>query len=156
MSTLLSENFTLEELIFSENARRLNIDNSPTPELLEHAKLYLVPGLEKIRALIKSPIKVTSGYRSPALNRVTPGSASNSQHSKFEAADIVSPKFGSVVDLAKIIIDSKKINFDQLIYEYDSWVHISFSDRNRGEILTKRSNERYKVGIILKNGTRIL
>lgn len=155
MSTKLSEHFTLEELIFSVTAARENIDNLPLPDQVNHAKLYLVPGLEQIRTLLGKPLHINSGYRSIALNAATPGSSNTSQHTKFEAADITSPEFGDPISIAKAIIASNII-FDQLIYEYTSWVHISFSEKPRKIIMTKRTGKPYEPGIVLASGRRIL
>lgn len=152
--TKLSEHFTLEELTSSDTADRLGIDNSPTLLEIEHAKQYLVPGLEQLRELFKKPIVINSGFRSKALNKAVPGSSDTSQHTKFEAADIRCPEFGNILSLAKAIIASD-IKFDQLIYEYGSWIHISFSAKPRRSVLTKWSGQPYKTGLWTQDGKRI-
>lgn len=154
MSTKLSDHFTLEELIASDTADRLGIKNEPTLLEIEHAKQFLIPGLEEIRQLFGKPVIITSGFRSKELNKVTPGSSDTSQHTKFEAADIRCPEFGNILSLAKAIIASD-IKFDQLIYEYGSWVHVSFSAKPRRSVLTKWSGQPYKTGIWSEDGKRI-
>ena len=148
MSILLSEHFTLEELIFSETASRKGIDNTPSEALVEHAKLYLVPGLERIRIFLGQPLHINSGYRSPELNAIVPGSSDTSQHTKFEAGDLTCKAF-SPYDLARILINNQSIiKYDQLIYEYKSWVHVSFSSSPRGSVLTKNTGTPYQTGLI--------
>ena len=95
MTTQLSPHFTLEELTFSETASRLGIDNTPSDELIEHAKQYLVPGLERVRVFLDQPIHVNSGYRSVELNAAVPGSSNTSQHTKFEAGDLTCQDYGT-------------------------------------------------------------
>lgn len=80
--------------------------------------------LDPLRAELDRPIVVSSGYRSPALNRAVHGSAS-SQHCKGEAADIIVPGL-SVDEVVKAIRESG-LPYDQLINEFGGWVHVSFS-----------------------------
>ena len=86
-----------------------------------------------------------------ALNISVPGSSSTSQHCKFEAADFTSPGFGSVLDVAKKIMYSD-IKFDQLIYEYGSWIHLSFSGSPRRKVLSKYKGTSYLSGLVDKEG----
>ena len=147
--TQLSEHFSLEELTFSETASRLGIDNTPTQDLIDHAKLYLIPGLERVRTLLNLPVKINSGYRSISLNENVPGSSNTSQHTRFEAADITCPQFGSPMQIAKLLIENKDIIlFDQIILEYNSWCHISFFVTNRFSVLTKKTGTPYMNGLI--------
>ena len=138
----LSTHFSLSEFVTSQTAARRGIDNTPPPEVI--AALHRTAlGLEMVRGLILSPIHITSGYRSPALNKVI-GGARNSQHTRGEAADIVAPRFGTPADLVKIIVSHPEIAFDQCILEFDSWCHISFTDKPRRQAL-----------IIDRTGTRV-
>lgn len=149
--TQLSTHFTLDELVRSDTAARLGIDNSPSTKQLEHAKAYLIPGLEQVRELLGKPMLISSGFRSENLNIAVPGSSSTSQHCKFEAADFTCPGFGSVLDVAKKIRYST-IKFDQIIYEYGAWVHISFSKNPRGVVLSKHRGTKYLSGLVGKDG----
>ena len=149
MTTKLSPYFTLEELTHSDTAVRLGITNLPTVLEIEHAKRYLIPGLDRVRILLGTPIHINSGFRSKRLNDVTPGSSDTSQHTKFEAADITSKDYGSPYTIAKALLENKDlIKFDQIIYEYKSWVHISFSRYPRGIITTKNTGSPYMQGLI--------
>lgn len=139
----LSEHFTLEELTHSDLAARNGWDNSPgmlaSSNLPRLAKL-----LEKIRKVVCKPITITSGYRSLTLNRALK-SADTSQHILGCAADIKVQ--GMTPDeLVKAIIQSD-IQFDQMIREFDSWVHISVT--NKAE-----DTPRNQILVIDKQGTR--
>ena len=130
--TLLSRHFALEELTFSQTAGRKGIDNKPSLEVIAHLT-RLAYCMEQVRALLGGPIRITSGYRSPALNAAIGGSK-NSAHMSGFAADFVCPSFGSPIEIVKAIAVSN-INFDQCIQE-GTWVHISFDPAMRREVLT--------------------
>lgn len=138
----LSKNFTLEEFTSSQTASRLDLDNNPTPQVLD-ALTYTAQKLEQVRALLGTPIIISSGYRSPKVNAAVKG-ASNSQHLLGEAVDFTSPAFGTPKQIVKKIITSG-IEYDQVIQEYDSWVHISF----------KKLAMRKQALVIDKLGTRV-
>lgn len=135
----LTEHFTLEELTVSETAARKGLDNHPNSDIItELTKLALF--LENVRILVGKPIQVNSGYRSPEVN-ASVGGSKTSQHCKGQAADI-RIKGMSPDDVMKALIKSD-LPFDQLIREYDSWTHVSISDKPRRQAL-----------IIDKSGTR--
>lgn len=129
----LSKNFTLDEFTVSQTASRNGISNKPTEEVLERL-VNTAESMEKVRKLLGYPINISSGYRSPELNKAVKGAAT-SQHLTGEACDFTCPKFGTprqIVDK----IQKSAIDFDQLILEWDSWVHISFKrGGNRKQVL---------------------
>lgn len=129
-------NFTWAELLHSQTATRQRLDNNPSSEARRNIEQFLAPGLQRVRELLKRPVVVSSGYRSPAVNRAV-GGAANSQHMQGLAADIVAPAFGTPLEVAReIAANGDVIRFDQLIMEGGQWVHISFSPKPRGEVLT--------------------
>lgn len=139
----LSPHFTLKELTQSEVAERQGLDNTPD----EKAKANLVRlarMLEDVRRILGRPIMINSAYRSPAVNKAI-GSKPTSQHCIGCAADIRVPGL-TPNDIVKQIIKTN-IEYDQLIREFDAWVHISipnnFADKPRRQVL-----------IIDKSGTR--
>jgi hypothetical protein len=133
----LSEHFTLAELTPSSTAKRLGIKNEPTPAHLECLKGLATNVLDKVREHFDKPIWVSSGYRSKALNDVTPGSSATSQHCSGEAADLDQDGRGTGVS-NKMVFDYIKdhLTFDQLIYEYGTdanpdWVHVSWESTGK-------------------------
>ena len=118
----LSAHFTLEELIFSQTATRLGIDNTPTPEVIANLRRLAQTLLEPVRQMIGVPLIVTSGYRSLLLNDKI-GGAANSYHIRGCAADCVAPSFGTPYDLAERIVVAE-LPFDKLILEFGRWVHV--------------------------------
>lgn len=136
----LSEHFSLSELAVSETAARKCIDNTPTPETTCRLLHLCTNTLEPIRNLF-GPVIVTSGYRSKELNQSIGGSP-NSQHCHGEAADIILPHQDNLFQVAQLIANSG-IEFDQLIYEFDKWIHVSHTERtkNRREVLSAYKDE---------------
>ena len=144
--TLLSRHFALEELTFSQTAGRKGIDNKPSLEVIAHLT-RLAYCMEQVRALLGGPIRISSGYRSPALNAAI-GGAKNSAHMSGFAADFVCPSFGSPIEIVKAIAASS-IKFDQCIQE-GSWIHISFDPDMRRQVLTadfSTGTPRYTEGV---------
>ena len=133
----LSENFTLEELTHSQTATRHGIDNRPDDAMLQQLK-KLAENLEGVRRAVGTSIHVSSAYRCPLLNKAV-GSSPSSQHVKGEAADITAPRLGSPKELIRAIVRGGVV-FDQCILEFNSWVHISFSDNPRRQLLVIDAN----------------
>lgn len=138
----LSPHFTLEELVFSQTAERLGIDNSPTAEVIANLARLCEEVLEPTRQMIGAPIWVTSGYRSAALNRAV-GGAQFSAHMEGRAADIVAPAFGTPYELAERMAVAR-IEFDKLILEFGRWVHVQIPAQGRARrlLLTARKDGR--------------
>lgn len=130
----LTPHFTLAELTASETAERRGINNAPDP-LAAKNLFRLAELLEQVRALLGAkPIRISSGYRSVALNKAV-GGASNSDHLIGMAADFTCPDFGDPLKICRAIAGSG-IKFGQLIWE-GTWVHISAADgTNDGQVLT--------------------
>ena len=122
----LTKNFTLEELTRSDTAAKRGIRNVPDNEAIGNLRNLCERALQPVRDVYGRAVRVTSGYRSPELNRAV-GGASASQHVKGEAADITIEGV-SARDLYNKII-ALGIEFDQLIL-YSDFVHIS-RKRNR-------------------------
>jgi uncharacterized protein YcbK (DUF882 family) len=117
----LSPNFTLDELTASQTAARKGLDN--TPNATEVANLVRVAALlEEVRALVKKPITVNSGFRSKQVNDAV-GSRDTSQHRIGCAADIRVPGM-TPREVVEACIKAN-IGYDQIIEEFGSWTHIS-------------------------------
>ena len=132
----LSRFFTLPELTFSNTATAKGIANQPGDTELDHLRALCMAVLDPLRASLGQAIKVTSGYRSPELNRLI--GAAKSQHQEGKAADLQAPGMPTL-ELFKSVI-RQALPFDQVIYEPKSetskWVHVSHDAvANRGQIL---------------------
>ena len=132
---MLSEHFSLDEFTASQEATRHGINNKPSEKVVENLRM-LAALLEQVRELLGgNSIRISSGYRSLALNRHI-GSNDTSAHIRGWAADFTCPSFGTPIDVAKKIAESN-LKFDQLIFE-GTWVHISCDPQNRRQLLTAR------------------
>jgi hypothetical protein len=120
----LSEHFSLIEFTRSQTASRHGINNTPNEEQLENLKT-LAKGLEDVRTkLDNNPINISSGFRCQDLNDCL-GSKRTSRHLFGLAADFTCDRYDDVTSVFSVLADSS-IGFDQLILEYDSWIHIAF------------------------------
>lgn len=151
----LTEHFTLEEMIYSDTAKRLKINNEPPmvhQGTLKHTCAWL---LEPLRALLNVKyvgrlingktisrviLKITSGYRCEELNQKV-GGAKGSQHVSGEAADleavfIFTDGSKQVLNYMALFADIKQfvndglLSVDQCIQEKSGsivWVHVSYS-----------------------------
>ena len=121
--TRLTPHFTLEEFTFSQTAARKGIDNTPHEGILDNL-CVLANGMEDVRNLLNAPRHVSSGYRCPALNDAL-GSKRTSQHVQGLACDFTANAYGSP-DIIFADIITSDIPYDQVILEFDRWIHISF------------------------------
>ena len=134
--------FTINEMCVSGSHQNLVVIPEKGTSIYNNLT-YLIDRLDKIREKWGGPIIVTSGYRSPALNKAVSGSKS-SAHLTGMAADM-HPKSGNIMALAALIA-TMEMEFDQLILEKITvkngeivgcqWLHIGFSrTKNRNQIL---------------------
>ena len=124
--------FTNNELTDSETAKRLRIKNEPTKE--QWINLFAIRDnvLNPLREKFGKPIRITSGFRSPELNKSV-GGKPTSQHTKGEAVDITAVNKADNKELFELC---KTLDFDQLIDESNlTWIHISYKLPNRKQIL---------------------
>jgi hypothetical protein len=139
----LSKNLTLAEVTRSESAKRNGISNMPTAEHIENFKKLAEKVFQPIRDHFAVPIRISSGYRSAALNKAIGGSLS-SQHCSGEAIDI--DMDGTSITNAQVFNFIKdNLEFDQLIWEFGTdknpdWVHVSYetTGKQRKQILVAK------------------
>jgi len=128
----ITDHFTWEEMTSSQTAVRKGLDNDPGEQERSNIEWVCKKVLEPIR-YHKGPVIVTSGYRSPEVNRLIGGS-STSQHCKGQAADIIVP--GETIEGLFKWIMATELPYDQVIQEFGRWVHISYSrDQTRKQAL---------------------
>ena len=118
----ISDHFTLSEMACKDG----------TDKVLYSTEL--MNKLEQLRAYGGFTISVNSGYRSPAYNKKI-GGATNSQHTKGTAADIVVKKNGKPVSGKLICCLCQTLGFRGVAYISESAVHVDMrsSGRYRGD-----------------------
>ena len=129
MDRQVSLNFSLREFIYSDTAIRLQIDNTPTDEVLVNLQNVCQFILEPVRNYFNKPITITSGYRSSELCKAI-GSSVTSQHTKGEAVDF------EILGIHNKEVSDWIVNhldYDQCILEFwkpeepnSGWVHCSY------------------------------
>ena len=149
----ISEHITYAEAIHSNTAKRKGIDNTPSPSHVEAMRITAEKIFEPLREWAGGPIKISSMFRSPALNEAIKGSSS-SQHIKGQAMDL-DDVYGYKTNSEMYHWIKDNLNFDQLIWEFGTdtnpnWIHVSYvSDqynRNRCLKAYKESGKtKYKV-----------
>jgi hypothetical protein len=154
--TMLTNNFSLHEMIKSETASRRDMDNYlHSDEVIQNLTTLCEQVLQPLRDAYGIGIKVNSGYRSPDVNAAVGGSRT-SDHCKGQAADIEIPGVANA-DLAQYIADN--FDYTQLILEFytqgipdSGWVHVSYDVNNlKKQVMTAvRQNGRtvYLQGLV--------
>lgn len=139
--TRLSNHFTLEEATVSETAARNGISNAPNKFQLGNM-LVAASKLELLRESLNKSIIVTSWLRTKELNALIPGSSNTSAHTLGWAIDC---HVSGMTSLELCIYASKLLpEYDQIIHEYGSWMHISFDPKSRKQNLTIFKNTKGK------------
>jgi hypothetical protein len=125
----LSANFSLAELT-KTNVRQF--DNTPSMQVIDNLQVLVDNVLQPIRNKF-GLVTVTSGYRSPEVNKAIGGSAT-SDHCFGFAADFEVAGVDNK-ELARWVADNLK--FKQLILEFytkgvpdSGWVHVSYDKTN--------------------------
>lgn len=147
----LSPHFTLEEFTTSQTATRHSIPNVPPAVIVDELARLCETILEPLREMLGRPIHISSGYRSPVLNRLV-GGAPDSAHLYGRAADIIVPPMPPL-DVCRAIAEST-LPFDQVIHEGGAWTHAAIAApqaKPRRELLTayfsRNSGARYVAGL---------
>lgn len=127
--TALTPHFALSEFTDSQTAARKGLNNVPaygTPELANLERTAQV--MEEVRTILgDKPILISSGYRSPAVNSAVGGSRT-SAHMSGLAVDFTCPGFGTPLQICKALEPHmRKLGIDQLIHEYNQWVHLGLT-----------------------------
>lgn len=122
---MISKHISYEEAIHSDRAIKLGLDNTPEEKHITCMRIVAEYCFEPIREWWGKPLKITSFYRSDAVNKANNGKPT-SQHCKGEAIDFTT---GNKEDNKKIFDWAKaNLKFDQLIWENNGdWIHISYS-----------------------------
>ena len=137
----ITKNFKLEEFAKSETAQRKGINNSIPAELIPNIKALCENVLQPLRDAVGVPVKISSGYRCPALNKAVKGSAT-SQHMKGEAADIVIPDKKTGLQWFEWM--RTHLTYNQLIWETNSrggsWIHVGYkrTGKNKMQVLSMK------------------
>lgn len=130
----LTKNFTLEEMSHSNTAKAKGLENKPNPKQIEELRKLCINLLQPLRDIYGEPLIISSGFRSPIVNKVV-GGVANSQHMEGQASDV------TVKDPRKLLATllNSGLDFDQAILYQDgrnNFLHLSYkSGHNRKQVL---------------------
>ena len=135
----ISKYISYLEATTSQTATRNKIDNTPTELELLNMQLVAIRVFDVVRTHFAKPMRVSSFFRSLALNKAVGGSKT-SQHVKGQAIDIQGTNGLTNKQIFDYIKDN--LDFDQLIWEFGTksnpaWVHVSYvsKEKNRKQVL---------------------
>lgn len=153
MTEFLSPSFLLSQFTHSDTATRKGIDNRIEPDSEEafYLKRLCLTILEPVVSKF-GRIHITSGYRSPELNKVL-GGAKESYHMKGMAVDFTVPGV-SALEVCKFI-KLQGLEYDELIHEHGRWIHVACAETAghplREELTAYRASQgsstQYKQGL---------
>lgn len=121
----LTENFTLNEMVYSVTAQANKIDNRPSVQVIENLRQLCINVLQPLRDYLGCPVKITSGFRCATLNKKI-GGVANSGHLMGFCADFIVPN-RNLHDVFLYI--KNNLPYQQVLFEYnktDKWIHVDY------------------------------
>lgn len=145
------KHFELDEFVRSATAEQCGLDNTPTFEVVDRLGTLVERVLDPLREAWGSAIRVSSGYRSRALNAAVGGSAT-SAHLSGWAADLQPADPGEIDEFIAFVAGWCKATgtaYDQIIDERSKssgarWCHFGLyaqDGRQRGEFKAMTKND---------------
>jgi hypothetical protein len=141
MFSKVSPNFTLRELLVTGTG----LDNVPDALAVAHLTLLAHLVLEPWRELV-GPLRVTSGFRSKAVNTAIRGAA-NSDHMLGRAADVQPVATALTAAWGELLRILPELPVDQAIVyarpRGQGWIHVSWRMAPRRQVLVSPANGAY-------------
>lgn len=127
----LAPNFTVGEALISRTADERGISNVPVSFSHLRNLIWTAGKMQEIRGYLDhNPVRVTSWYRNPEVNRLV-GGTSTSSHLTGLAVDFDCAGFGTPREVCKqLILFKRALQYDQLILEAlptHTIIHIGFA-----------------------------
>jgi hypothetical protein len=143
----VTKHVSYSEIVNSATAKRLGIENIPSPEQYANIKLLCKNIFEPTREELKVAIYISSCFRSTKLNKALKG-AKGSQHMADNGAamDLDADRYGKTTNAKIFHYIKDNLDFDQLIWEFGdgtnpAWVHVSYKNKNnRKQVLVAYKN----------------
>lgn len=136
MKDMISRDFSWDEMVYSRIAVENGLCNNPPAEVVNAMKQLVKRLLQPLRIAYARPIVITSGYRSPEVNRLV-GGVLSSQHVKGEAVDCFVPDLEVLLEIVRFC----KLPFDQaILYRKKKFLHLSLRAKgtNRYQIIINK------------------
>jgi hypothetical protein len=145
---LLTPDFNLNEFTVSQTAERFGYNNTPDNQAILNLKELCVHVLQPFREIIGVPVFISSGYRCPSANAII-GGYYHSQHLEGKAADFLTPSCQLSASFNTIL---KNLPFDQLIFEFGKWIHVSYNgtENRKQAMISRRVSEKVVYELVYK------
>lgn len=128
MKEKITTHFTIAEFEHSDTATIHEIENKIPKDLYQNILYGCEKILEPAREKLGKPIRITSGYRCPQLNKLV-GGAANSYHMKGMAADLHVECFEHAAELFQKFRANQFV--DLCLFEHarngTCWLHVQWS-----------------------------
>ena len=138
----LSDNFTLNEFVRSQIAEANGIDNKPNSSQLKNIEQLSIQVLQPLRNLLNRKIFISSGFRNAKVNSLA-GGVKTSHHlcnDLYAAADINAEGMTPRELFDFIRQNQHQIPFEQVINEFNRWVHISYRRGKHETLIASKVN----------------
>jgi hypothetical protein len=135
---MLSRYFSLEQLTWSELARKKGLNNTPSEKQIENLKYLCTMVLDPLKEKLGKHITIVSGFRSRELNAAMYGSPESWHMAEDDKAAVdIMCKGASLKRIAETL-DDMQVPFDKVIMSYDRGiVHIQVRRPKRENIARK-------------------
>ena len=131
----ITKNFTWEEAIVTNTG----IDNRITDNKVKNNIINVATKvMQPVRDYMGISINVNSWFRNPQVNVLAKGSITSS-HLKGEAVDFVCNDLLKAFNFIK-----DNLEFDQLIWEFGRWIHVSYREGNNRKQVLRAVKEKGK------------
>ncbi|WDF45926.1 D-Ala-D-Ala carboxypeptidase family metallohydrolase [Chryseobacterium sp. KACC 21268] len=136
---MLSVHLSLAQAIRSDTAKQNGLDNTPSAAEKENLKQLGINIYDKIYDQFNGNVKLTSVFRSEAVNKKVGGS-NTSQHRFGQALDIQGTNGITNKQIFKYV--RHNLSYHQIIWEYGSknepdWVHVGYKPSGNKKINTR-------------------
>lgn len=145
----VSEFVWMSEVTKSNTAQAKGIDNTPNQDQLFNIKKLAAHVFDPLRIWVGDKVKISSGFRSEALNKAIRGSKTSQHCANNGAAFDIDDTYKTATNAEMFNYINNFLSFDQLIWEYGDdknpdWVHVSYVSeaKNRMQVLRAKKNSK--------------
>ena len=122
MSTKISKNFTLSELVITNTG----LSNNPNEEQIMNLRILTAAILQPLRSFLKEKVIITSGFRSKEVNTAVNGSE-NSFHMSGMAVDFEVKSFALAIEYIKAYLVYTELGIYKTKKGVIKFIHVAYN-----------------------------